>query len=385
MKNEKFCFSKGTGLIALVGILLVGFVLFTQAANQPKSTNSKAAPPRARAIPSPTQKPIEGIFAFEALDCFKRNMCALNMINSDPTSLSSFSSNGGDNNNLAIKSALINGKQARFKCLVPKQILRNDGNPLDAANKTKCAGAGFFNGVYRRNINYSCTILKPNAGPIQTIGEDSLCGVMDPTDDNLGDIQSNGVDAQKKNCYNATTFSPTAADLYSTKKLAKYKSYVDSFNSVYPGQVSTDVKLGVCDVAANVSKQPLLRSIGISGKKCNSGYSACTQIKNACDGAKFYTSIGDFNDNTDDKSVCNSNPYPNSFTMIDGKIFCNVDCDASATGIKDFGNGVLLIKRAIGQDSNETPFGIFFDVGADTKFMQLKGVEISTIPIPEQE
>lgn len=43
MKNEKFCFSKGTGLIALVGVLLVGFVLFTQAANQPKSTNSRAS------------------------------------------------------------------------------------------------------------------------------------------------------------------------------------------------------------------------------------------------------------------------------------------------------------------------------------------------------
>jgi len=43
MKNEKFCFSKGTGLIALVGVLLVGFVLFTQAANQPTSSNTKAA------------------------------------------------------------------------------------------------------------------------------------------------------------------------------------------------------------------------------------------------------------------------------------------------------------------------------------------------------
>jgi len=43
MKNEKFCFSKGTGLIALVGILLVGFVLFTQVVqNQQTSTNSRA-------------------------------------------------------------------------------------------------------------------------------------------------------------------------------------------------------------------------------------------------------------------------------------------------------------------------------------------------------
>lgn len=43
MKNEKFCFSKGTGLIALVGVLLVGFVLFTQAANQPTSSSSRAS------------------------------------------------------------------------------------------------------------------------------------------------------------------------------------------------------------------------------------------------------------------------------------------------------------------------------------------------------
>jgi len=44
MKNEKFCFSKGTGLIALVGVLLVGFVLLTQVANQSTSTSTKAAP-----------------------------------------------------------------------------------------------------------------------------------------------------------------------------------------------------------------------------------------------------------------------------------------------------------------------------------------------------
>lgn len=43
MKNEKFCFSKGTGLIALVGVLLVGFVLFTQMANSPTSSNTKAS------------------------------------------------------------------------------------------------------------------------------------------------------------------------------------------------------------------------------------------------------------------------------------------------------------------------------------------------------
>lgn len=44
MKNEKFCFSKGTGLIALVGVLLVGFVLLTQMTNQTTSLGSKAAP-----------------------------------------------------------------------------------------------------------------------------------------------------------------------------------------------------------------------------------------------------------------------------------------------------------------------------------------------------
>jgi len=43
MKNEKFCFSKGTGLIALVGVLLVGFVLLTQMTNQSISTSTRAA------------------------------------------------------------------------------------------------------------------------------------------------------------------------------------------------------------------------------------------------------------------------------------------------------------------------------------------------------
>ena len=43
MKNEKFCFSKGIGLIALVGVLLVGFVLLTQMTNQSTSTSTRAA------------------------------------------------------------------------------------------------------------------------------------------------------------------------------------------------------------------------------------------------------------------------------------------------------------------------------------------------------
>ncbi len=43
MKNEKFCFSKGTGLIALVGVLLVGFVLVNQMVTDTKtSTDSRA-------------------------------------------------------------------------------------------------------------------------------------------------------------------------------------------------------------------------------------------------------------------------------------------------------------------------------------------------------
>lgn len=47
MKNEKFCFSKGTGLIAIVGILLVGFALLmgNTLPNKKTSTNSKASDP----------------------------------------------------------------------------------------------------------------------------------------------------------------------------------------------------------------------------------------------------------------------------------------------------------------------------------------------------
>ncbi|MCX6732338.1 MAG: hypothetical protein NTV98_02250, partial [Candidatus Roizmanbacteria bacterium] len=48
MKNEKFCFSKGTGLIALVGIVLVGLVIVMT--NLPStSTSTKAAGTTCRA------------------------------------------------------------------------------------------------------------------------------------------------------------------------------------------------------------------------------------------------------------------------------------------------------------------------------------------------
>lgn len=46
MKNEKFCFNKGTGLVAIVGILLIGFVLANQTlTNTQTSTNSRASAP----------------------------------------------------------------------------------------------------------------------------------------------------------------------------------------------------------------------------------------------------------------------------------------------------------------------------------------------------
>lgn len=42
MKSGKFCFNKNVGLIVFVGLILTGFVLLTQATNQPTSTNSRA-------------------------------------------------------------------------------------------------------------------------------------------------------------------------------------------------------------------------------------------------------------------------------------------------------------------------------------------------------
>lgn len=51
MKNEKFCFSKGTGLIAIVGILLVGFVIANQTLTDTKtSTNSRASAANGNAL-----------------------------------------------------------------------------------------------------------------------------------------------------------------------------------------------------------------------------------------------------------------------------------------------------------------------------------------------
>ena len=49
MKNEKLCFSKRTGLIVLVGFVLVEMVLFAQTANKPTSTNSRAEAPKVAA------------------------------------------------------------------------------------------------------------------------------------------------------------------------------------------------------------------------------------------------------------------------------------------------------------------------------------------------
>ena len=44
MKNEKFCFNKGVGLIAFIGIVLIGFVLASQTLTSTKtSTNSRAS------------------------------------------------------------------------------------------------------------------------------------------------------------------------------------------------------------------------------------------------------------------------------------------------------------------------------------------------------
>ena len=43
MKNEKFCFSKATGLIVLLSVLLVGVLAFSYVSNKPTSTSTRAA------------------------------------------------------------------------------------------------------------------------------------------------------------------------------------------------------------------------------------------------------------------------------------------------------------------------------------------------------
>lgn len=51
MKNEKFCFSKGTGLIALIGIVLVGVVLAMQmVGSKSTSTSTRASASQARSV-----------------------------------------------------------------------------------------------------------------------------------------------------------------------------------------------------------------------------------------------------------------------------------------------------------------------------------------------
>ncbi len=65
MKNEKFCFSKGTGLIALVGVLLVGFVLANQMVTDTKtSINSRAGGGTA---PSSVSIPVAGTLILSEL------------------------------------------------------------------------------------------------------------------------------------------------------------------------------------------------------------------------------------------------------------------------------------------------------------------------------
>ncbi len=65
MKNEKFCFSKGTGLIALVGIVLVGFVFANQMLTETKtSTNSRAGFTRRDGGLAPTAAPVPQVGTF---------------------------------------------------------------------------------------------------------------------------------------------------------------------------------------------------------------------------------------------------------------------------------------------------------------------------------
>ncbi len=59
MKNEKFCFSKNVGIVSIVGIVLIGFILFSQTLTKTQtSTNSRAAAISAKSLGGGSPTPI---------------------------------------------------------------------------------------------------------------------------------------------------------------------------------------------------------------------------------------------------------------------------------------------------------------------------------------
>lgn len=81
MKNEKFCFSKGTGLIALVGILLVGFVIANQMLTSTQtSTNSRAANTNSPTLGGSTPAPQGTIVLSELLSKTDKAMTAITAV-----------------------------------------------------------------------------------------------------------------------------------------------------------------------------------------------------------------------------------------------------------------------------------------------------------------
>lgn len=346
MKDEKFCFKKSTGFIALVGILLVGFVLFAQMSNTSKSTDTKASGGTGTQL-------INGVlYGRTQNDCFMASKCAFSLASAvagyNYKCVSVGSCVGKDSNGTSIDLFCISEKSPDYASngtyeyklqAAPTGVNCMPQATPDPAADPKCTDVAGGKGNWYRTTQYTqcndntvVTSLTAQSGTkyvAKTPITDSRTGYIcckpeaEPTL-TVPEKEAKLTEAAKKSARNNNMcFRPSVGatcDAVSATMKAPFAP-IDATDPAYKADCGTTAPL------------------------------ACKPVKNLCYGNVYFKSGS--------TTYQVTGTYPNTFIMSGGKVVCKVAAvTALATGQK-----VNTANRNICRDMNAAGFMTTADGG----------------------
>ncbi len=342
MKDEKFCFKKSTGFIALVGILLVGFVLFAQMSNTTTTSDTKASG-------GTGTKVINGVmYGRTQNDCFMASKCAHEL------------------------SSAVAGYT--YKCVSVGSCVGkdSDGESVNFFCQSKKSANYATNGAYEyelatppEGINClpqitpdpasgpKCTDRDPKTGIkgnwYQTSAYADCATLSNTSHANTKYVEKTPISDSRTGYFCCI---PEAEPTESVKQLTQAaKKSARNNNMCFRTSVGND-----CDtvsVKMQAPFAPIKATDPLILADCGDASLACKPVKNLCYGNIYFKSNGETYQVT--------GTYPNTFVMKNGKLACKVaKVSAPVAGQK-----VNTANRNICRDMNAANVTVTLDNGAN--------------------
>lgn len=352
MKDEKFCFKKSTGFIALVGILLVGFVLFAQMSNTPTTTDTKASG-------GSGTKVINGVmYGRTQNDCFMASKCAYLMVSAvagyDYKCVSVGSCVGKDTDGASVDLFCSSAKSASFAtngtydytlAAPPTGVNCLPQATPDPAADPKCTDVAGGKGNWYRTTQYTAC------------GDESVATSLTAQSGTSYIVKTPISDSRAGYICCKPEAEPTLTVAEKEAKLTEAaKKSARNNNMCFRPSVGAD-----CDAVSATMKAPFAPIEATDpAYKADCGTTAplaCKPVKNLCYGNVYFKSGS--------TTYQVTGTYPNTFVMNNGKVVCKIAAvTALATGQK-----VNTANRNICRDMNAAGYMTTTDGGTTTRIV----------------